>query len=52
MREYKIGFSLKGLIAFLIIMLPNIYWMIVPPSNKFLSTNSSKVTVLTVFNVL
>lgn len=48
MKKYKVGFSLKGLIAFLIIMFPNIFWMIVPPTNNFLSTNSSNIEALNI----
>lgn len=52
MKKYEIGFSLKGLIAFLIIMLPNIFWMISPPTDGFLSTDSGNVAVLNIIMVI
>ena len=48
MKEYKIKFSIKGFLAFVLIMIPNIIWMIIPPSNDFLASNSSDIVVLNV----
>lgn len=48
MKKYKLGFSFKGLLAFAIIMIPNIIWMINPPDNDFLSDNSSSIGFLNI----
>lgn len=52
MKNYNIRFSLKGLIAFVIIMLPNIIWMIKPPGNDFMSSNSSTIDFLNISMVV
>lgn len=41
MKKYRFGFSLKGLICFMLVMAPNIIWMIVPPANDILAGNNS-----------
>lgn len=48
MKNYKIGFSIKGFIAFLLIMIPNIIWMICPPTNDILAKNSSKFDAINI----
>ena len=42
MKQYKIGFSVKGLISFVAVMLPNIIWMVAPPANDILAGNSAE----------
>jgi hypothetical protein len=37
MKKYQIRFSTDALIAFILILLPNILWMIYPPKNNSLS---------------
>lgn len=39
-RNYKIGFDIWGLILFLVIMLPNFIWFVVPDVNDVLRNNS------------
>lgn len=41
MKNYKFGFSLKGFISFMLVMFPNIIWMIIPPTNDVLAGNSA-----------
>ena len=40
MNTYRIGFSIKGFVAFILVMIPNLIWMIAPPSNNPISINS------------
>ena len=40
MKNYKIGFDVGALIVFLIIMIPNILWMLVPSQNDVLRSQS------------
>lgn len=39
MKQYRFGFSSEGLFAFLLAMLPNIIWALIPPANDVLSIN-------------
>lgn len=48
MKTYKIGLSIKGFLAFIAVMIPNIVWMIYPPSNNMLSSNSSNIAILNI----
>jgi hypothetical protein len=41
MTNYKIGFSKKGLIGFLLVMIPNIIWAVWPPTNDILANNKA-----------
>ena len=41
MKKYKIGFSVKGFAAFLCVMIPNIIWAVLPPTNDILAGNNS-----------
>ena len=41
MNNYNLGFSLKGFLAFMLVMIPNVIWMIVPPSNNPIAANSA-----------
>lgn len=38
-REYRFGFSLLGLIAALLPMIPNLFWVILPPVSSALPAN-------------
>ena len=40
MKNYKLGFSLKGFTAFMLIMIPNVIWMIKPPVYNPIAGNS------------
>ena len=40
LRKYKIGFDFRGLILFLIIMIPNFIWFIIPAPNDILRGDS------------
>jgi len=46
MKKYKTGFSLKGLIGSLLVILPNVIWVIVPPTNDVLAQNSVEIPAL------
>ena len=39
-KRYRVGFSKEGLTAFLLAMLPNILWALVPPANDVLAANA------------
>ena len=41
MKKYKIGFSIKGFVAFLCVMIPNIIWAVLPPTNDILAGNNA-----------
>lgn len=41
MKNYKIGFSAKGCVSFLLVMIPNIIWAIWPPANDILASNKA-----------
>ena len=45
MKNYKLGFEVRGLILFLIIMLPNFIWFAVPAPNDILRAESVTETV-------
>ena len=46
MKNYRIGFSLKGFIGSLLVMLPNVIWAIMPPVNDVLAKNSVEIPAL------
>jgi hypothetical protein len=41
MKSYRFGFSLKGFVAFMLVMIPNIAWMIAPPVNNPIAGNNA-----------
>ena len=41
MKNYKIGFSVKGFISFILVMIPNIIWAVAPPAVDILSQNNA-----------
>lgn len=40
-KNYRFGFSLKGVAAFILIMIPNIIWMTAPPVNNPIAGNNA-----------
>jgi hypothetical protein len=48
MKKYRLGFSIRGFLSFLLIMIPNIIWMIISPANDLLAENSSVYPILDV----
>ena len=40
LKNYKLGFDIWGLLLFLIIMIPNFIWFVVPAPNDVLRTDS------------
>ena len=48
MKKYKIGFSVKGCISFLLVMIPNIIWAIVPPAHDTLAGNNAAYPIFDV----
>lgn len=40
MKKYKLGFDAWGLLLFLVIMIPNFIWFVVPAPNDILRTES------------
>lgn len=49
MKNYRFGFSLKGFIGFMLVMIPNIIWMIAPPRNNPIAENSA---LYPIFNIV
>lgn len=45
MKKYRFGFEVRGLVLFLIIMLPNFIWFAVPAPNDILRAESVTETV-------
>lgn len=41
-HNYKMSFSLSGFLAFLLVMIPNIVWMVFPPANDLLKQNHAE----------
>lgn len=39
-KKYKIGFDIRGLIIFIVIMIPNFIWFAVPAPNDILRGES------------
>ncbi len=48
MKNYKISFSLTGLMLYALQLLPNIIWMLAPPANDVLTKNSSVYPILNI----
>lgn len=48
MKNYKFGFSLAGLILYVLQLLPNIIWVLAPPVNDALARNSSPYPIMNV----
>src|SRR5665647_883667 len=49
-KNYKIGFSLTGLMASLIPMIPNIFWAILPPVSTTLQANDAAIPAIGVIS--
>lgn len=49
MKNYRIGFSIKGLLIMMLVMIPNIIWVFVPPANNPLAYNS---TTYPIFDII
>lgn len=45
-KNYKIGFSLTGLIAFIIPMIPNVFWAVLPPVSSSLPANDAAIPAI------
>lgn len=52
MKKYKIGFSTKGFIAFLIPIIPNIIWAILPPVSTSLPSNDAHTPIVAALQVI
>ena len=50
-KKYKVGFDIWGAVLFLIIMIPNFMWFLVPAPNDILRTESITETLDTVASV-
>lgn len=51
MKNYKLGFSVKGFVSFILVMIPNIIWMVIPAANDVLIGNSAVRPYDTVLSV-
>ena len=51
LKKYRLGFDIWGLLLFLIIMIPNFIWFVVPAPNDILRANSTTKTIDTVASV-
>lgn len=47
-KKYKLGFSFIGLIAFLLPMIPNVFWILLPPVSSTLPANESALPFIKV----
>lgn len=45
LKKYKMGFDIWGLVVFLIIMIPNFIWFIIPAPNDILRADSATTAV-------
>ena len=48
LKKYKLGFDIWGLLLFLIIMIPNFIWFVIPAPNDILRSKSITETIDTV----
>lgn len=46
MKHYTFGFSFKGFLAFMLVMIPNIIWMAAGPVNDILAGNNAENPML------
>ena len=51
LKKYKLGFDIWGALLFLIIMVPNFIWFVVPAPNDILRADSITKTLDTVASV-
>ncbi len=51
MKRYKLEFDIWGLLLFLIIMIPNFIWFVIPAPNDILRANSITETIDTVASI-
>ena len=51
LKNYRIGFDLPGLLLFLMIMIPNVIWFVIPAANDVLRTESVTGTVDTIGSI-
>ena len=51
LKKYNMGFDIRGLIVFLIIMIPNFIWFAVPAPNDILRTESVTVVIDTIGSI-
>ena len=51
MKKYKLGFDVWGLLLFLVIMIPNFIWFVVPAPNDILRTESVTPIVDSIGNI-
>lgn len=47
-KQYRFGFCWQGFAVFVLVMLPNILWMVLPPQNDVLATGVSLLPTLDV----
>lgn len=48
MKKYKFEFSFQGFLAFVLVMLPNIVWKVIPPANQLLQQTNTDYLLLDV----
>lgn len=51
-KNYKIGFSFVGLIAFIIPMIPNIFWALLPPVATDLPANTAATPAIDILQAV
>ncbi|MBK1813252.1 hypothetical protein JHL18_21760 [Clostridium sp. YIM B02505] len=51
MKSYRLGFSLKGFVAFMVVMIPNIVWIIAPPVNDPIAGNNALYPIIDILLV-
>lgn len=51
LKRYRVGFDICGLLLFLMIMIPNFIWFVVPAPNDILRVNSVTPALDTIASV-
>jgi hypothetical protein len=50
MKNYTIGFSVRGCLSFILILIPNIIWVVFPPAHDVLLANNAPFLVLDIIS--
>jgi hypothetical protein len=48
LKNYKIGVSWRGIVIYAFQLVPNIFWVLIPPANDVLKNNSSPCPILNI----
>lgn len=48
LKKYRFGFSVEGFVGFMLVMLPNIIWMLHPPAYDPIAANQSGIAAVNI----